>query len=149
MRSSPNSSARKRAIDQRHRHRLALALAEGEAIAARETRRRAVAAGELVDHLAFGERNVAERNGKAEILDEQLDLDLAEADLADERMVAAVAALRRIGEAEQEALVAARQSSAAARRARRESVARSRVMSADRRVGLGRDLALDQVVARR
>ena len=98
-----------RAIDQRHRHRLALALAEHEAVAAGEARRAAVAAGELVDHLAFGDGNLAERNGEAEVFDEQLDLDLAEADFADERMGAAVAPLGRIGEPEQEAFIAARQ----------------------------------------
>src|SRR3984957_8092988 len=98
-----------RAIDQRHRHRLALALAEHEAVAAREAWRAAVATGELIDHLAFGDGNLAERNCEGEVFDEQLDLDLAEADFADERMGAAVAPLGRIGEPEQEPFVAARQ----------------------------------------
>ena len=48
--------------------------------------------------------------GEAELLgDIELDLDLADADLAGEGMGAAVAALRRIAERQQEALVAARQ----------------------------------------
>ena len=55
-------------------------------------------------------RDAAERHGKAELLGHvELDLDLADADLADEGMGAAVAALRRIAERQQEALVAARQ----------------------------------------
>ena len=64
---------------------------------------------ELVDHLAFGQRDRAERHGEADILGEEFDLDLAEADFAGEGMVAAVAALRRIAERQQEALVGARQ----------------------------------------
>ena len=64
---------------------------------------------ELVDHLAFGQRDRAERHGEAELLGDELDLDLAEADFAGEGMVAAIAALRRIAERQQEALVAARQ----------------------------------------
>ena len=99
-----------RAVDQRHRHRLALALAEHQAIAAGETRRLAVAAALnwlTIWHSVSGDRS--ERRGEAELGDEHLDLDLAEADFADERMVAAVAALGRIAEPEQEALVAARQ----------------------------------------
>ena len=51
----------------------------------------------------------AERHREAELLGDELDLDLAEADLAGERMGAAVAALGRIAEREQEALVAARE----------------------------------------
>ncbi len=70
------------------------------------SRRRAL---ELVDHLAFGQRDRAERHGEADILGHEFDLDLAEADFAGERMVAAVAALRRIAERQQKALVAARQ----------------------------------------
>src|SRR5271165_7437104 len=84
------------AIDERHRHRLPLALSESEAVAAGEARQAAVAAGKLVDHLAFGHADIAEGHGKAEILDEKLDLDLAETYFADERMGAAVPALRRI-----------------------------------------------------
>ena len=51
----------------------------------------------------------AERHGKADIFGEKFDLDLAEADFAGERMVAAVAALRRVAERQQKALVGARQ----------------------------------------
>ena len=64
---------------------------------------------ELVDHLAFGDGDPPERHGKAEFLGEELDVDLADADLADEGMGAAIAALGRIAERQQEALVAARQ----------------------------------------
>src|SRR5215467_5739813 len=84
----------KRAIDQRHRHAFALALAEGEAIAAGEAwrfRRRAL---ELIDHLAFGQRNRAERHGKADVLGKEFDVDLAKADFTGKGMVAAIAALR-------------------------------------------------------
>src|SRR5271165_4200699 len=66
-----------RAVHERHRHRLPLALPESEAVAAGEAGRAAVASGELVDHLAFGEADLAEGHGKAEVLDEKLDLDLA------------------------------------------------------------------------
>src|SRR5271165_3131853 len=97
------------AVDERHRHRLPLALSESETVAAGEAQRAAVAARKLVDHLAFGHADIAEGHGKAEVLDEKLHLDFAETDLADERMGAAVAALRRIGQTEQEALVAARE----------------------------------------
>ena len=64
---------------------------------------------ELVDHLALGDRDAAERDGEAELRDVELDLDLADADLADEGMGAGIAALGRIAEREQKALVAARQ----------------------------------------
>ena len=97
------------AIDQRHRHGLALALPEGEAIAAGEARRFGRRALELVDHLAFGHRDRAERHGEADIFGQELDLDLAEADFAGEWMVAAVAALGRIAEREQKAFVGARE----------------------------------------
>ena len=136
-----------RAIDQGHRHRLALALAEGQAIAAGEARRLAVAAaGELVDHLAFGDGDRPERNGEAELGDEHFDLDLAEADLADERMVAAVAALGRIAEPEQKALVAARQR-LQPRVAGGGEFGRVAGDVGDRRAVLGRRALLDQVVA--
>ena len=51
----------------------------------------------------------AERHGEADILGHELDLDLAEADFAGERMVAAVAALRRVAERQQKTLVGARE----------------------------------------
>ena len=51
----------------------------------------------------------AERHREADLLGEEFDLDLAEADFAGEGMVAAIAALRRIAERQQETLVAARQ----------------------------------------
>ena len=64
---------------------------------------------ELVDHLAFGEPDPAERDREAQLLGHELHRDLADPDLAHERMGAAVAALGRVGEAEHEALVAARE----------------------------------------
>ena len=84
--------------------------------------------------------------GKAEIVDEHLDRGLAESDLADERMGAAVAALGRVGETEEETLVAARQilQPGVARGGKGERVAGD---VGDRRVGPRRELALDQVVA--
>ena len=105
----PSSSAAQGAIDQRHGHRLALAVAEHQPVAARELRRGVRRALELVDHLAFGQGDAAERHGKAQLLRHQLDLDLAHADLAGEGMRAPVAALRGVAERQQEALVAARQ----------------------------------------
>ena len=98
-----------RAIDQRHRHGLALALAERQPIAAREARRFRGRALELVDHLAFGQRDRAERHREADVFGQEFDLDLAEADLAGKGMVAAVAALRGIAKRQQKAFVAARQ----------------------------------------
>ena len=53
--------------------------------------------------------DLAESIGEAQLLGNDLDRDLAEADLAGERMRAGVAALSRIAERQQEALVAARQ----------------------------------------
>ena len=88
----------------------------------------------------------AERNRKAELGDEHLDLDLAEADLADERMVAAIAALGRIAEPEQESFVAARQrlQPRVASGGKFGRVARD---VGDRRAVLGGRAFLDQVVA--
>ena len=83
-------------------------MAEGEAVAAGELRRHVLGAGELVDHLAFGQGDVAEIDGEAELLRHVFDRDLADADLADEGVAVAVAALHGIAEAEHEALVAAR-----------------------------------------
>src|SRR4051794_37967343 len=80
-------------IHQRHRHRLALALSKRQSITARETGRFGCRALELVDHLAFGQRDRAERHGKTDVLGEKFNVDLAKADLARERMGAAIAAL--------------------------------------------------------
>src|SRR5271170_1178398 len=88
----------KRAIDQCHRHGLALALSERQAIAtseARSFRRRTL---ELIDHLTFGQRHFTERHGKANIFGKEFDFHLAEAYFAGKRMVATIAALRRIAE---------------------------------------------------
>ena len=61
------------AVDQRHRHRLALAMAEDEAVAAGELRWHLFRALELVDHLAFGQGDVAEIDREAELLRHELD----------------------------------------------------------------------------
>src|SRR5215467_8538441 len=98
-----------RTIDQRHRHGLALALPERQAITACETwrlRRRSL---ELVDHLAFGQCDFAERHRKTYVLREELDFDLPETDFARERVVAAVTALRRITQRKQKAFIGTRE----------------------------------------
>src|SRR5262249_23757182 len=97
-----------RAVDERHGHCFALALAEGETVTAGEARGLAGRSLELVDHLTFGQRDPAERDGEADLLGEELDLDLAVADLAGERMRAAETPLRRIAQRKQETFVAAR-----------------------------------------
>src|SRR5262249_44168371 len=81
---------------------------EGEAITAREARRLAGRAFELVDHLTFSHGDAAERDGKTDFLDEEFDLDIAEADLASERMRAAETALGRVAQRKQKTFVAAR-----------------------------------------
>ncbi len=104
--SSPSSRARNerstRAIDIALRS----AVTESQAIATREARRFGRRALELVDHLAFGDRDAPERNGKADLFGKELDLDLTETDFSDEGMRAAVATLRRIAKRQQEAFVA-------------------------------------------
>src|SRR5262245_37555191 len=96
-------------VDERHGHGLALALPEREAVTAREARPLCRRAFELVDHLTLGHRDRAERDRKADLLGEEFDLDLAEADLAGERMGAAETALGRVAEREQKTLVPARE----------------------------------------
>ena len=66
-------------------------------------------AGELGDHLALGDLDPADHDGKAKLGEVDLHIDLADPDLADKGMGSAVATLRRIAERQQEALVAARQ----------------------------------------
>jgi hypothetical protein len=58
-----------------------------------------VRAGELVDHVALGDVDLGNLDGEAQLLWNEGDGDLAVADLADERMVVAVAALRRVASA--------------------------------------------------
>src|SRR5262245_9451163 len=82
------------AVDQRHRHGLALTLAEGEPIAASEAWRFCRGSLELIDHLAFGERERAQRHDEADVFGEKLHLHLTEPDLAGEGMIAAITALR-------------------------------------------------------
>ena len=126
-----------RAVDQRHGDRLALAVAEGEPVAAGEPRRLGRRALELVDRLAFRHGDAAERHCEADLVRDELDLDLSEPDLAGERMGAAVAALRRVGESKQEALVAAGEilQPQVALRRKREGIAGE---VARRRAGVGR-----------
>src|SRR3546814_15846487 len=84
-------------------------MAEGQAVAAGELRRLRLRALELIDHLALGHGDLADLDRETQLLRHELDRDLAQADLADEGGVAAIAALGRVAEAQQEALVAARQ----------------------------------------
>ena len=136
-----------RAIDQRHRHGLALAMAEGEPVAARELRRHVVRARELVDHVAFGDVDLGDLDGEAQLLGHEADGHLAVADLADEGMVVAVAALGRVAQRQQEAFVAARQVLQAHRAARRqgERLARQVFRRAIVRRRLQHALALEDV----
>src|SRR5215468_1222383 len=132
-------------VDERHGHRLALALPERETVSAREARRLGRRAFELVDHLTFGHGDRAERHREADLLGEEFDLDLAEADLAGERMGAAEAALSRVAQREQKALVAARkvlQAHVAFGR-KRQRLARQ---IADRCIGWARRGPFDQAV---
>src|SRR4029450_13989481 len=84
------------AVDERHGHRLAFALPERETVTAREARRLARWAFELVDRWTFGHGDAAERDGETELLGEEFDLDLAEADLAGEWMGPAETPLDRV-----------------------------------------------------
>src|SRR5262249_17036273 len=93
----------KRAVHQRYRHSLALALPERKPVAARETRSLRGAAGELVDHLAFGQHDRPERNGKADLLGKEFDFDFAVTYLSGKGVIAAVTALGRIGERKEKA----------------------------------------------
>jgi len=89
-------------------------LSKGKTIAACKARCFRCRSLELVDHLAFGQaRSKPSSTSEAGVLGEELQLDLAKTDFAGEGVVAAVAALRGIAEREQEALVGARQVSAA------------------------------------
>jgi hypothetical protein len=58
--SSPSSSQRSARSTSAHRDRLALGLAEDQPVAAGELRRFGLRAGELVDRLAFGQRDLAD-----------------------------------------------------------------------------------------
>jgi hypothetical protein len=84
---------------------------------------------ELVDHLAFGQLDLADLDREAEFGDLEFDRDLADADFADEGMGPPVAALGGIAERQEEALVAARQRLQAQRRGLAGSSSGSRVRS--------------------
>src|SRR6185437_6742223 len=81
--------------------------AEGQAVAAGELRRGISAALELIDHLALDELDAAERDREPELGRLELNLKLADADLPSERVGAAVAALRGVGEPKEAPLVGA------------------------------------------
>src|SRR5262245_41190370 len=117
-------------------------MAEHEAVTAREAGRIGGRTLELVDHLAFGHGDAAERDRKAEVLGEELDLDLAEADLGGEWMGAAEPALGGIAEREQESFVAAGQVLQAHVAAGRERERLARQIAGGR---LARRRRLDQV----
>ena len=84
-------------------------MTKGQPITARELRRSLLRTGELVDHLTFGERDFADIDRETEFFGNELNRNFAHPDLTGERMVAAKAALHRVGEAEQEAFVTARE----------------------------------------
>jgi hypothetical protein len=77
--SSPSSCPAQRAVDQAHRDGLAFGLAEDQAIAAGELRRLGAAALELVHRLAFGQLDLADLDGEAQLGDVDLDRDGADA----------------------------------------------------------------------
>src|SRR5262245_22845176 len=133
-------------VDERHGHGLALALPERETVSAREARRLGRRAFELVDHLTLGHRDRAERDREADLLGEEFDLDLAETDLAGERMGAAETALGRVAEREQKTLVPAREILQAdiAFSGKRQGLARQ---IADRCVGWARHGPFDEAVS--
>ena len=95
------------AVDEGHGHRFALAHAEGQTVAAGEVRRLILRGDEAVDHFAFGEQQLANIDAKAQLFRDNLHLHVAAADLAGKRMVAAIAALSRIGQRQQVAFIAA------------------------------------------
>src|SRR6516164_2143907 len=115
---------------------------EREAVAAGELGRFGRRAAELIDHLALGDGDRAERHRETDLLRHELEFDLAEADFARERMRAAVAALGRIAERQQETLVAARQILQAQVAPGREGEWRAGEI-ADRGVGFARRARLD------
>src|SRR5262245_45519600 len=80
------------ASGERHRHRMALGVAERQPISARELGRRRRRSGELVHHLTLGHGELADGDRESELLGSQLQLDLTDADLRRERMIASVPA---------------------------------------------------------
>ena len=125
------------AVDERHRHRLALRVAERETVALREGGRHLAAAGELVDHLAFGDIDLADLDCFAQLVEFHFHGDRAEADLARERMRVRIAALRRVTHREQKAFVAAREILQARSAARRKGERLARQIARFRRIRRG------------
>ncbi len=120
-------------------------MAKSQAVAAGELRRLGLAAGELIDHLALGQLDVADRDRKVQLLRFDLQRHLTEADFTHEGMAVRVAALGRISHGEQKTLVTARQvlqaGSAVGRKTQRlaRQVGRCRITGRQR-------LALDQAL---
>ena len=135
-----------RTIDQRHRHGLAFRLAERQPIAAREARRLGRRAFELVHHLTLGHIDGAKRHRKAGILGHKFQLHFAKADFAREWMRTAIAALGRIAERQQKALVTARQILQAQIAIGRKAQRLARQI-ADRRISVGLRRGFDQAIA--
>ena len=99
----------RRTVDEAHGDGLALGLAHHKAVAPGEPRRLGARALELVHRLALGQLDLADLDRETALGDLHLDRHGADAQFAHEGMGAPVAALRGIGQARQEPLVAARQ----------------------------------------
>ena len=101
---------------------------------------------ELVHHLALGDGDLGDLDREAQLLGHELDRDLAQADLAREGMIAAIAALGRVAEREEKALVAARQALEPDVALRRERQGLAGEVAHPALFGVGR-LALDEPLA--
>ncbi len=98
--------AARSAVDQRHRHGLAFTLPESKPVTTGEARRLCRRSLELIDHLAFGQREFAEWDRETGVFRKELHFDFAEADFTGERMGSTKSALGRISEREKKSLVA-------------------------------------------
>lgn len=106
MISSLYSPARSEAVDQRHAHGLALRMPERQAVTTGELRKLSGRADKLVDHLALGDFDAAQADGKAQLFGVDPHFDVADANLTGKRVVAAVTALGRVAQRQQKTLVA-------------------------------------------
>ena len=84
-------------------------MAEYQAISAGKLRGFRSAALELIDHLAFGNADIAYINGEAQFGRRDFNADMANADFSHEGVRIAIAALRGITECEQKPFITARQ----------------------------------------
>ena len=84
-------------------------MAENQAIAAGELRGFCATACKLIDHLAFGDADIADINGKAQFRRYDFNADMPNADFTNERMCIALAALGGLTQRQQKPLVAARE----------------------------------------